>query len=110
MAIEYITDEELSNMSEEEVLAWLEELDEMEETAAKRMEKDGFKSPKLSLADIDNAYKAPEFQGFLDKMGEVDYPSLVFEDKDDVETIKNAYEKVSKLSKNASLDDKEDSE
>ena len=107
MAIEYITDEELSNMSEEEVLAWLEELDEMEETAAKRMEKDGFKSPKLSLADIDNAYKAPEFQGFLDKMGEVDYPSLVFEDKDDVETIKNAYEKVSKLSKNASLDDKE---
>lgn len=107
MAIEYITDEELSNLSEDEVISWLEELDKMEETAVKRMKKDGFTIPKLSLADIDKVYKTPEFQGFLDNMGEVDYPSVVFDDKDDIEEIKKANEKVLNLSENVTSSDRQ---
>ena len=107
MGLEYITDEEIDSMSEEEFLSWIEEIDRMEETVVGRMQKDGYKMPRLSLSDLDKAYTAPEFKGLLDRMEDVDYPATVFEDKDDVDDINEAYQKVKKLSDKVSNQDKE---
>ena len=108
MGLEYITDEEIDSMSEKEFLSWIEDIDRMEEKVASQMQKDGYKMPRLSLSDIDKAYSAQEFKGMLDNMEDVDYPATVFEDKDDVDDINEAYEKVKNLSKNASQSEKED--
>lgn len=108
MALELITQEEISNMSEAEMLAWLKELDAMEETVAKRMQKEGFSMQGPSLTDIEQAYSSPEFIGFSDNMAQVDYPATVFEDKEDIDAVNKAYEKVTLLSKDASHQEKED--
>ena len=88
----YMTEEELKNMSVEEIESWLESL-------AEAAEESGEEEPRLSLEDYYKAYESPEYKAFLEQVGSVDTTPMIFEDKDDIEAINRNYEAVKKLDK-----------
>ncbi|MCR4597023.1 MAG: hypothetical protein K5673_09595 [Lachnospiraceae bacterium] len=96
----YMTDEDLENMSEDEVVSWLSELNSALRKAGELV------MPHISLHDLEKFYESDDYKEFLKESDDTDIAPILFEDEEDVDKINSAYKSLRDLGEGPLTDEK----
>ncbi|MBO4336695.1 MAG: GNAT family N-acetyltransferase [Lachnospiraceae bacterium] len=98
----YMSNEEISAMSEEELIGWINALNE---EAQRMIETGDIEYPELSLADIEAAYGDPDYRGYIEAAQSIDPVAQMFDDKEELEELRRLYDATRKENAGKALDD-----
>ena len=99
----YMTDEELSKMTSDEVVSWLQNVNE----ALKEAQESGrLNMPGWSLEDLDKAYESEEYHDLLEDFDDMDITPVIFEDEEDVDRINSFYQELREMGDGPLTDEK----
>ncbi len=99
----YMTDENLEDMSEDEVVSWLSELNSALRKAGEAGE---LVMPRISLHDLEKSYESDDYKEFLKESDDTDIAPILFEDEEDVDKINSAYKSLRDLGEGPLTDEK----
>lgn len=99
----YMTDEELSRMTPDEIETWLSSVNEALRTAQGSGE---LTVPGISLEDLDRAYESKEYRDFLEHSDDMDIKPVLFEDGEDIMNINSRYQALRGLGAGLLTDEK----